>query len=117
MSDRTYRVLVMSGVTSTLDIPTEPQNWRAWIVYQLRIRGSSLRKIADREGVVQQAVATAMLMPSYHLEQAIAKELGLKVQDLFPERFDVAGRRIGRIRTPNRISGHQPRNGKGARVA
>jgi Ner family transcriptional regulator len=87
------------------------------VVYQLRLKGSSLREIARQEGVVHQAVNNALMLPSSHLERAIAKELGLRVQDLFPERFGATGQRLNRTREPKRSSGPTQRNGKGARAA
>src|SRR6266404_9236015 len=107
----------MSIQTNTLDVPKEPARRRAWVVYQLRVRGSSLRRLALQERVSVSAIANALVMPPSHLEQPIAKALGLAVIDLFPEPFDDAGERIHRTRERQRISQPSPRNGKGARAA
>jgi len=93
-----------------LGIPTSPAERRAWVVYQLKIRGLSLASIARDEGVVQQAVASALLVPSSHLEEAIARALDVSVIALFPERFTADGRRLNPQRSRNRNSEPAARN-------
>lgn len=108
----------MSNVKTILDVPKEPAVRRAWVIYQLSIRGRSLRQLALSEGVYPQAMSTALVAPNVHLEPVIAKAIGLTVEQLFPERFDDTGRRIARTREKSRSTpATTPRNGKGERAA
>lgn len=86
------------------EVPKEPAIRRAWVLFQLRIRGYSLATIAKELGVSRQTVRLALVEPRARVEPAIAAKLGLRVQDLFPERFDNTGRRLhaDRSRKPSR---------------
>ncbi len=95
---------------STSQIPRHPGSRRAWVIFQLRIRGSSLAAIAEKNNVSNQAVSNALLVPSSHLEQAIADELAIDVKVLFPERFDAAGNRLSYTRAPERTTPPRRRN-------
>jgi lambda repressor-like predicted transcriptional regulator len=64
-----------------------------WVQHQLRAAGSSFAAIALRNEWSRGAVAKAMYAPSDPQERAIADQLGVRQQDLFPERFDPRGRR------------------------
>jgi lambda repressor-like predicted transcriptional regulator len=92
---------MMTALTAH-DVPKEPAIRRAWVLFQLRIRGYSLAAIAEEIGVARQSVRGALVEPSAHVERALAKKLGLRVQDLFPERFDSTGRRLHRTLSPQR---------------
>lgn len=92
----------MSSLTTTLAVPKEPAFRRAWLVYQLRLRGWSLRQLASQEGVSYEALARTMVEPNSHLEPLIARVLGTTVRELFPERFDASGRRLHRTRERQR---------------
>lgn len=94
----------MSNVPTSLNVPKNPAERRAWICYQLRLRGSSLRRIASDLGVSQQAASHALLSPSSHIEKAIAEAIGLTPETLFPERFDAAGNRLSRVREQQRTT-------------
>lgn len=96
--------IVMSIVLTTLDAPKNPAERRAWVCFQLRLRGNSLSKIARQEKVSQQAVSNALMTPSCRLEQAIAEALGLTAKQLFPERFDGMGFRLAHTRLPQRTT-------------
>jgi Ner family transcriptional regulator len=108
---------VIHAVNPSLEVPKEPAYRRAWVVYQLHVRGKSLAQIGRDAGISQQAVSSALHQPNAHIEPLIAKALGLKTQDLFPERFDDAGNRIPRTREKSRSRSADRRNGKGARAA
>jgi lambda repressor-like predicted transcriptional regulator len=93
----------MQPLTTTVPMPKEPAFRRAWLVYQLRLRGWSLRQVASREGVSYEALARTMYAPNSHLEPIIARLLDTTVEELFPERFDKAtGRRLHRTRQRSR---------------
>ncbi len=89
---------------ATADIPKEPAVRRAWILYQLKIRGVSLTSIACAENVSATAVANALLTPSSHLEEVIADRLGLRACDLFADRFNRSGERLNQTKPRNRSS-------------
>jgi lambda repressor-like predicted transcriptional regulator len=93
----------MTIAFSLSDISRNPQKRRAWILYQLRLRGLTYTLIAQREGVSQQAVsAAASGSRSSHLQEILAGAIGVKVQDLFPEYYNDEGERIVRVREPQR---------------
>ena len=109
----------MAIANSIKDILKHPAARRGWVAAQLRLRGTSFRAIANREGVSYQAVAQALAVPSERLERVLAKELSLRVQDLFPERYDRRGVRTcaSRPRTANPTDGDSPRNVEDREVA
>lgn len=83
-------------------IPTDPHQRRAWVLYQLKLRGMTFASIAEANGWSRTAVRQAMFLPSYPQEVAVAKALGLNPQQLFPERYDARGRRLHQILGENR---------------
>lgn len=104
----------MTSYLLTNQVPKEPTVRRAWIVFQLRIRGLSFRELARRHGVTTSAFSHATLTPSHQLEEILAESLGLKVEELFPERYDATGRRLFNVRVKSstaRKSGNVYRRG------
>ena len=77
----------MSSVTGTNDVPVDPVQRNEWIKFQLRMRGSSLSKLARRLGVTRQAVRNALTAPYPRMERVIAAEIGLEPQYIWPERY------------------------------
>ncbi len=69
------------------EIPENPFERRAWIIYRLKGRGSSLAQIARSLNVTRQSVNSALFKSSARIEGAIAEALGLPVEVVFPERF------------------------------
>ena len=88
----------MTTDMTTLTPPKNPAERRAWVVYQLTVRGQSLASVAASLGVCRQAVSGALMTPSERIEQALADALDLPIETLFPERFDAKGVRIPRTR-------------------
>jgi lambda repressor-like predicted transcriptional regulator len=109
--------IVMTNDLSTVHIPEKPADRRAWTIYQLRLRGTSLRRLAVREGVSPQAMSNALMLPSSHLREVIATALGLTPQRLFPEDFDAAGNRLGWTRDQQRTTRRTGRNVEEGRAA
>jgi Ner family transcriptional regulator len=73
---------------TTNEMPTSPRHRASWILYQLAIHASSYAAIAKDLGVSRQAVRNAVLFGhSPRIEHAIAKTIGRKPQDLWPERY------------------------------
>lgn len=92
----------MSTAAATIDLPKSPSGRRAWLSYQLRLRGLSISALARKHSVSREALSNAMVNNSSHLEQVIAAALETTPQALFPERFDRHGRRLAHTRAPNR---------------
>ena len=84
------------------DIPKNPVERRAWVGYQLKIRGLSFQSLATKVGVQRSAITYALIGPSSHLEPVIAEALGLTAPELFPERFDAMGNRLAQTRPQKR---------------
>jgi lambda repressor-like predicted transcriptional regulator len=105
-------ILPMTHETPNFEIPKEPAHRRAWVLYQLKIRGLSLRKLGKEWGMYPQSIAHALMAPSFHTEIALAKVIDLTPQQLFPERFDAAGRRLHCVRHPNLKTPGENRNVK-----
>lgn len=78
----------MSTQTAPNEIPDDPVQRNEWIKFQLRMRGSSLSKLARRLGVTRQAVRNALAAPYPKMERVIADELGLPPQAIWPERYE-----------------------------
>lgn len=100
---------------SSSDIPEKARVRGPWIVFRLRVVGSSLAAIAAELGVTKAAVSDAIVNgSSERLERAVAEELRLPVQKLFSERYDAAG---CRLRPKKRTTPRTPRNVKDRKVA
>ncbi len=84
------------------DVPRNPIMRRIWVGSHLKFRGLSFASLARQEGVSAQSLNNAMQVSSSHLETVIANALGLKVEDLFPERFCENGQRLGFTKPPCR---------------
>ncbi len=84
------------------DVPKNPIKRRIWVGSQLKYLNTSYAQIARQEGVASQSLYNAMLVSSSHLERVLADTLGLRVQELFPERFDQNGQRLGYTKPPLR---------------
>ncbi len=96
--------IAMSNAIATSDVPKNPAVRRVWICAQLRLRGDSLRRLAEQMGVSHQAMSAALVAPNNNLEPVISGALGLTPAQLFPERFDAKGNRIAQTRPAQRIT-------------
>lgn len=76
---------------------------RAWVIFQLKLRGKSLAALATECGVARQQAQKAMAIPYPRMEKQIAEALGLAPEELFPERYRADGR-------PNRKRGRPGKN-------
>ncbi len=94
----------MSSPPDLSAIPQDPVQRNEWIKFQLRVRGSSLSKLARRLGVTRQAVRNALAAPYPRMERAIAAEIGLGPEHIWPERY---ARRAGSTRRSGERA-HQP---------
>ena len=107
----------MSKHQPTADIPKNPAVRRAWIVYQLRIRGTSLRCLARNHDVTHQAMSNALMLSSARLQTVIAEAIGLTPQQLFPEFYDGTGNRLSWTRETKRTTRRDGGNVENKEVA
>jgi Ner family transcriptional regulator len=77
----------MSSPSDSREIPEDPVQRNEWIKFQLRVRGSSLSKLARRLGVTRQAVRNALAASYPRMERVIALEIGLDPEHIWPERY------------------------------
>jgi len=103
-------------MTKPTDIPTSPHERALWVGVQLKLRGTSLARLARENGWSKQTIYFALRSPSYPQEKAIADALGLKVRDLFPERYGRDGHRIHSIRS-SKAEDDPASNGEGRAAA
>lgn len=82
----------------TATIPSDSRQRREWIKFQLRIRGSSLSQLARELNVTRSSTILALAKPYPRVERAIARRIGLKPEQIWPERYDENG-------NPNRKRG------------
>jgi len=85
-------------------IKVTPERRCDWVLYQLKILGISVSKLAAAHGVSAQAMRNAFVRPYPRMEKALADALGLMPQELFPERYDADG-------LPNRKRGRPVSSG------
>ncbi len=91
----------MSSVMSTIDTQKKPAptDWTtAYIVYRLRLRGLSLRKLSREHGYCPSSASNALYFPWPKMERLIAHALGVTPQEIWPSRYNEDG-------TPNRSMG------------
>ncbi|WP_194912783.1 helix-turn-helix domain-containing protein [Azospirillum sp. INR13] len=101
---------------SSSDIPKKARIRGPWIVFRLRVVGSSVAALAAELGVTKAAVSDAIVNgSSERLERAVAEKLHLPVQKLFAERYDAAGCRLRAKR--KRTTPSTPRNVKAQEAA
>ncbi|HEY3918834.1 MAG TPA: helix-turn-helix domain-containing protein [Stellaceae bacterium] len=105
----------MSARLTADEVPTDLRARRAWVIFQLRCKGTNLSELADDHDVRRQVMQQALTRPNARAEDIIAAAIGLTARELFPERFDSAGQRLFVIR-PRRQpseSGAPPSRRKG----
>ena len=71
--------------------PTNPAELRAWIKFQLELRGTNLQKLATENGLSRNAVRKALAQSSPRAEKIIATALRTKPELLWPDRYDEFG--------------------------
>lgn len=59
----------------------------SWIVYQLKLRGTSVAGVGRKYGSNRNCPGNALRRPWPLWEYRIAKELGREPQEIFPERY------------------------------
>ncbi len=90
----------MSTDMTTADSPKKParEDWHsAYIVYRLRLKGLSLRRLARLHGYDPTAAELATRRPWPKMERLISEALGVTPQQIWPSRYYADGRpRSGR---------------------
>jgi Ner family transcriptional regulator len=65
---------------------------RGWVKFLLSLKGYNLESVARRYGITAGCLSTVFYHPYPKSEKRIADILGICPQDLWPERYDPAGR-------------------------
>ncbi|WP_080944627.1 MULTISPECIES: helix-turn-helix domain-containing protein [Pseudomonas] len=76
---------------SDIDMPTDPTSRWEWIKYQLRVRGTSMAKLARQLEVTDRAIRNAKSTPYPRIERSLADALCLEPSDIWPERWNADG--------------------------
>ena len=88
--------------TATKKLFQDVSKRRAWVIYQLNLKGRSLASVGRDAGVNRGAVYQALRTPYPRMERAIAEAIGIPVQVLFPERYAPDGTRRIRMGRPKK---------------
>ncbi|ATB67967.1 hypothetical protein CLJ08_03625 [Pseudomonas mosselii] len=78
-------------MTTSNEIPKDPELRWEWIKFQLRARETSLSKLAKALGVERNAMNNVKRGPYPRMERAIALALKLEPEDIWPERWGSNG--------------------------
>lgn len=79
-------------------VPQDPAERRAWIRYQLARRGLTLAALSRKQGLHRNVAQAALARPYPRMERVIARVIGMQPHEIWPERYDAAGK-------PNRRPG------------
>ncbi|EFP0183606.1 transcriptional regulator [Escherichia coli] len=71
------------------ELPSDPNEKREWIKYNLKINGMTLASLARQHQTSRQVLSRALYKQNPRWEHEIAKALGTKPTQLWPERYDV----------------------------
>lgn len=83
-------------------IPLDSAHRRAWIKYQLELRGITLKALSLSNGLFRNSVAQALWRPYPHMERIIAEALGMRPEVIWPERYSAMRHPAPRHRTKGR---------------
>lgn len=87
------------NINKALEVPKDSRERQGWVLFQLKLRGESFASVGAKIGVSRGAVRACLTQPSFNVEKALAAALGLTVRQLFPERYDVKGKRLHLVRS------------------
>lgn len=74
-----------------------PSGWhRADIIAAIHKRGTSLRQLSLRHGLAESTLRAALQRPATPSNQIISRFLGVPLHELWPDWFDLRGRRLRR---------------------
>lgn len=89
---------LMTNAPSSVAIPQNPRQRKAWALYQLTLKNLTLADVARMEGVRRQAASSVFHTPSAALERRMADVLGVPIQQLWADRYEADGTRLYRER-------------------
>lgn len=69
----------------------KPETRRSWVIFQLMLKGRTLADVARDAGVQRQSLYHVFGRNYPRMEIVLAEALGLRPQQLFPERYDTNG--------------------------
>lgn len=68
--------------------PAEPQDWhRADVIAALKKLGWSVRELSRQAGMAETTLYTALRQPYPRGERIIAQAIGVKPEDIWPQRY------------------------------
>ena len=67
--------------------PKNPAERKAWIKYQLDLRGLNFASLARQHGLTRTCVIGALYGPYPRMERIIAEAIGVEPSTLWPERY------------------------------
>ena len=107
--------------TTTKRLLANPKKRRAWVIYQLLLKGQTLADIARGANVERQTLYHAFDRPYPRMERVLADAIGLTPQQLFAERYDADGlptrrKGIGNGRRPTGGTKSSCHGGKDKRI-
>lgn len=79
-------------------VPIDSAARRAWIVFMLRLRGTSLRQLSLADNKHSNSYAVALWKPYPNGEKVIASALQMDPAQIWPERYDSDGAPIKKQR-------------------
>jgi len=95
---------------TTKQLFLDPAKRRAWVIYQLNLRGKSLASLAREYQLERTAPGQALRSPYPRMERAIAEAVDVPVHELFPDRYSPNGERLIRMGRPKKSIHMQPKN-------
>lgn len=90
-------------------IPPQDPARRAWVLYHLALRGYTYASLGREIGAPRTTVRAAVRKPYPAIERVIAAKLGLRPEQIWPERYDARGR--PRRKRPLKPSKYDPHAG------
>lgn len=85
-------------------VKPSPETWdRHAIVAAVRRSGISMRALALQNGLTATACSVSLVMPFPKADRAIAKCIGVPLHELWPDRYDAKGNRIGVMRRSSTV--------------
>lgn len=80
----------------------DPEKRRAWVKYQIQLKGLSMAQVAANAGVTRECLYSAFKKTYPRMEKVIADAVGLEPAVLWPERYDADGLPIYRMGRPKK---------------
>lgn len=108
-------ICIMQIDKTTKQLLRNPTKRRAWVKYQIHMRGTSMAQIAADAGVSRQALYQAFHKTYPRMEKVIAEALDMAPKELWPERYDADGLPHYRMGRPKKSTSKETQNNTGAR--